>query len=143
MKSVMDILNEKRYTSIFEKYIEEIKREYEDGLPENYFIFKDFSIKSNVIKDNFRLINEGIATIIESIEKGNLRIELKYLIANIEDLLTRIKKVYEIYSIYLVEDGKVDTYKKYINVFMKYDDIFRKIQETLKKIKKEKKDLFL
>lgn len=99
MKSVMKILNGKRYYNIFEKYIEEIKRDDEDGLPENYFIFKDFSIETNVIKDYFSLINEGIATIIESIEKGNLRIELKHLIANIEDLLTRIRKVYEIYSI--------------------------------------------
>ena len=143
MKSVMEILNEKRYANIFEKYIEEIKRENEDGLPENYFIFKDFSIKSSVIKDNFRLINEGIATIIESIEKGNLRIELKNLIANIEDLLKRIRKVYEIYSIYLVKEDKVDIYEKNINVFIKYDDILQKINKTLQNIRKEKKDLFL
>ena len=143
MKSVMEILNEKRYANIFEKYIEEIKRENEDGLPENYFIFKDFSIKSSVIKDNFRLINEGIATIIESMEKGNLRIELKNLIANIEDLLKRIRKVYEIYSIYLVEKNKVDIYEKNINVFIKYDDILQKINKTLQNIRKEKKDLFL
>ena len=126
MKSIMKILNEKKYASIFEKYIEEIKREDEDGLPENYFIFKDFSIETNVIKDNFSLINEGIATIMESIEKGNLRSELKSLICDIENLLKRIRKVYEIYSIYLVEEGKVDTYKKYINLFIKYDDILRK-----------------
>ena len=143
MKSVIKILNEKRYANIFEKYLEEIKHEDEAGLPENYFIYKDFSIKSTVIKDNFGLINEGISTIIESIEKGNLRIELKHLITNIEDLLTRIRKVYEIYSIYLVEEGKVDTYKKYINLFIKYDDILRKINKTLTNIKKEKKDLFL
>ena len=143
MKSVMKILNEKRYYSIFEKYIEEIKREDENGAPENYFIFKDFSIETNVIKDNFSLINEGIATIIESIEKGNLRIELKYLIANIGDLLTRIRKVYEIYSIYLVKEGKADIYKKNINVFIRYEDILQKTNKTLKNIKKEKKYLFL
>ena len=143
MKSAMKILNEKRYASIFEKYMEEIKHKEEDGSPGNYWLFLGFSIKTNVIKDNFSLINEGIATIIESIEKGNLRMELIDLIGNIGALLKRIRKVYEIYSIYLVEEDKVDTYKKYINVFIKYDDIFQKIQKILEKIKKEKKYLFL
>lgn len=143
IKSIINILNEKRYAGIFKKYLEEIQREDEDGAPENYFIFKDFSIKSDVIKDNFLLINEGITTIIKCIEKGNIRIELIYLIRNIMDLLTRIRKVYEIYAIYLIEEDKVDTYKKYINLFVKYDDIFEKICKNLRKIKKEKKDLFL
>ena len=79
----------------------------------------------------------------KSIEKGNIRIELIDLICDIENLLKRIRKVYEIYAIYLIEEGKVDTYKKYIYLFDKYNDILQKICKNLREMKKEKKDLFL
>ena len=133
-KCVFNVLKEKRYAVKLQKFLKQIYKQCENGIEDNYFVYENLSVE-NIIK-TFDLMEQSIITVINNMEKMNYRDELNDLVFNINQLLKRLQKLFEIYAEYLVRIGQYYYFRDIMDIICEIDNILNSLHNTFLKIRR-------